>query len=179
MHACCRRAPPGCWRSWLGRPEAEPSQQPSSSNRPRYEHTIMGPRPASIRLPTRGAPAFAGSIRILTRADPGAVFILITTAVVSAVIPVRSSCDRTSRRTVRGSSINASANRRARYRATGYRTISIAASCNSISPAGNADTTSMNRAATEMSAASVKASTAIATTTPTRKCVIRDEAGAD
>ena len=139
----------------------------------RYEHTIKRRRPASIRLPTRGAPAFACSIRILTRADPGAVFILITTAVVSAVIAVRSSCNRSSRCTVRGSSINASANRRARYRATGYRTISIAASCNSISPAGNADTTSsMNCAATEMSAASVKASTAIATTTPTRRCVM-------
>lgn len=125
------------------------------------------------------APKFARSIRILTRADPGAVFVLVTAAIVSAIVAVGSCRYGSGRCTVRGSAIDTSANRRARYRATGYRTISITPSRDPISPAGNADTTSMNRAATEMSAASVKASTTIAAATPTRECVIRDEAGAD
>src|SRR5215207_8667710 len=145
-----------------------------SSGRP-----INGPRPGRMRPLPPSAPEVARSIRILTRADPGAVFVLVAAAIVSAIIAVGTCCHGAGRRTVRGSAIDTPANRRARYRATGYRTVSIAPPRNPISPAGNADTPRMNRAAPEMSAASVKASTAIAAATPTRECVIRDEAGAD
>jgi hypothetical protein len=134
---------------------------------------------AGIRATPPSTHALVRSIRILTRADPSAVGVLIAAAVVAAIIAVGSRCHSAGRRTVSGSAIDASADRRARYRATGYRTISIAASRNPISPAGNADTTSMNCAAAEMGAASVKASTPVAAATPTRERVIRDEAGAD
>ena len=117
---------------------------------------INCPRPGRMRPLPRSAPEFARSVRILTRADPSAVFVLVAAAIVSAIIAVGSCCHGAGRRTVRGSAIDTSANRRARYRTTGYRTISIAASRNPISPVGNADTPRMNRAAPEAVAISTQ-----------------------
>jgi hypothetical protein len=130
--------------------------------------------------PDRRAYALVRLIGILLRADPVAVGVLIAAVVVvaavAAVIAVCSRCRSADRRAV-----DTCADRRARYRATGYRTISIAASSNPISPTGNAVTTSMNRPAPEMGGApaSVKASTSDAATAPTSERVIGGEAGTD
>jgi hypothetical protein len=127
--------------------------------------------------PDRRAYALVRLIGILLRADPIAVGVLIAAVVVvAAVIAVCSRCRRADRRAV-----DTCADRRARYRATGYRTISIAASGNPISPTGNAVTTSTNRPAPEMggATASVKASTSDAATAPTSERVVGDEAGTE
>jgi hypothetical protein len=106
----------------------------------------------------------------LLRADRIAVGILIAAVVVvAAVVAVRSDCRGAGRRTVSYSAIDASADRGARYRAAGYRTISVAASRDS----GNAVTTAPG-------SASVIASTPVtATTAPTCERIIRHKADAD
>lgn len=106
-------------------------------------------------------------VSILTRADPGAIGVVTAAAAVAAAIIAVGSRRRSADCS---STVDASADRRARY-----WMISIAAS--GISPTGisasDADTASMNSPA-------VKASTPVAAATaPTREGVIRDEAGAD
>jgi hypothetical protein len=129
--------------------------------------------------PDRGAYALVSLIGILLRADPIAVGVLIAAVVVAAVAAVIAVCSRCRRANRRA--VDTCADRRARYRATGYRTISIAASGNPISPTGNAVTTSTNRPAPEMggATASVKASTSDAATAPTSERVVGDEAGTE
>jgi len=121
------------------------------------------------------------SIGILLRADRIAVTILIAAVVVrTAVVAVRAGCRGAGRRPVSRSAIDASADRRACYRAAGYWTISIAASRNSVSPTGNAVTTTTNRSTPEMGGTPVIASTPVAAATaPTCQSIIRHEGRAD
>jgi hypothetical protein len=113
------------------------------------------------------------SVAILTRADPGAVGVVTAAVAVAAIIAVGSH-----RRSADCSAVDASADRRARYRM--ISAISISATCISpgcipptgITTAGDADTASMNGPA-------VIASTPVAAAAPTRGRVFRDEAGAD
>ena len=121
------------------------------------------------------------SIGILLRADRIAVTILIAAIVIiAAVVAVRSGCRGAGRRPVSRSAIDASADRRACYRAAGYWTISIAASRNSVSSTGNAVTTSMNRSTSEMGGTSVIAPTPVAAATAsTCQSIVRREGGAD
>jgi hypothetical protein len=113
------------------------------------------------------------SVSILPRADPGTVGVVTAAVAVAAIIAVGSH-----RRSADCSAVDASADRRARYRM--ISAISISATCISpscipptgITTAGDADTASMN-------AAAVIASTPVAAAAPTRGRVFRDEAGAD
>jgi len=122
------------------------------------------------------------SIGILPRADDIAVGILIAAIVImAAVVAVGSRCRGADRRPVSDPAIDASADRGACYRAAGYCTVPIAASRNSISPASNAVTTSMNRSAPEMGGTSAIASTtpvAAAAKAPTCERIVRHKAGA-
>src|SRR6267378_2589517 len=97
-------------------------------------------------------------------------------AVRTAVVAVRAGCRGAGRR----SAIDASADRRACYRAAGYWTISVAASRNSVSSTGNAVTTTTNRSTPEMGGTPVIASTPVAAATaPTCQSIIRHEGRAD
>lgn len=109
------------------------------------------------------------SVAILPRADHGAVGVPTAAVVVLAtVVAICARCRRADRRRAR----------RARH-----RTISIAAArdpISSVSPAGNAVTTTMNRSAPVMGGTSVIAATSIAAASvPTSGRVFRGEAGAD
>jgi hypothetical protein len=122
------------------------------------------------------------SIGILPRADYIAVAILIAAVVIiAAIVAVGSRGRGADRRPISHSAIDASADRGACYRAAGYSAIPIAASRNSISPTGNAVTTTMNPSAPEMGGTSAIASTtpvAAAAKAPTCERIIRHKAGA-
>jgi hypothetical protein len=127
----------------------------------------------------RAAPPFPRvpmhSVSILTRADPGAVGIVVAAAVIAAAIIAVGA----RRRGADCGTIDASAHRRARYgmiaiSASDISSTRVSASgipAAGISPTGDADTACMNAAAVKAPSSGPAA--------PTRVRVIRGEAGAD